>query len=131
MITNTTSLSPVIYKRPLAAANATAKLKHKKYDNLAASLGQTFSALVMETYGGMNEDFHQLIDRIIECAHNNQQLSHQQAVNLKVFGYCSIAAALHRGNGLLSRRMFQVQGIDTMQLSSMRAHRRLDFSRIA
>jgi hypothetical protein len=118
-------------KRPLAAANATAKAKHKKYDSLAASLGQTFSALVMETYGGMNQEFHQLIDRIIECAQTNQQFSHQQAVNLKVFGYCSIAAALHRGNGLLSRRMFQVQGIDAMQLSSMRAHRRLDFSRIA
>ena len=115
-------------KRPLAAAHAMAQTKHKKYDSLAASLDHTFSALVMETYGGMNEDFHTLIDQLVETAHNNQHMSQQQAINLKVYAYCSLAAALHRGNGLLSRRMFQIHSVERMQLNSMRAHRRLDFS---
>ena len=55
-------------KRSLAAADAVAKIKHKKYDGLAASLDQTFSALVMETYGGMHADFHRLIDSVVESA---------------------------------------------------------------
>ena len=65
-------------KQPLAAANATAKLKHNKYDNLAASLGHTFSALVMETYGGMNEDFHQLIASLnVHTTTNNYLIKKQ------------------------------------------------------
>ena len=58
--------------------------KHKKYDSLATSLDQNFSALVMETYGGMHADFHHLIDSAVENARNNQQLHHQAAINLKV-----------------------------------------------
>ena len=118
-------------KRPLAAADAVAKTKHKKYDGLAASLDQTFSALVMETYGGMHADFHSLIDSVVENARNNQQLHHREAINLKVYGYCSLAAALHRGNGLLSRRMFQISSIDDINIASASTHRRLDFLNVA
>ena len=39
-------------KRPLAAANATAKLKHNKYDNLAASLGHNINT---KTYKHKNK----------------------------------------------------------------------------
>ena len=86
--------------------------------------------MVMETYGGMHVDFHHLIDSVVENARNNQQLHHQEAVNLKVYGYCSLAA-LHRGNGLLSRRMFQISSIDEVNLAAASAHRRLDFVNVA
>ena len=119
------------HKRSLAAADAVAKAKHKTYDSLATSLDQNFSALVMETYGGMHADFHHLIDSAVENARNNQQLHHQAAINLKVFGYCSLAAALHRGNGLLARRMFQISSIEDVPVTSSVAHRRLDFVNFA
>ncbi len=61
------------------------------------------------------DEFRMLVDGLVEEAQEHQGLSMQQAKELKIFVYGAIAVALHRGNGLLARRMFQVPSIEDMR----------------
>src|SRR5947209_4736906 len=62
----------------------------------------------------MHHEFHCLIDSMVEKANDLQLLSHQQATDMKLHAYCVLAAALHRGNSLLARRMFQIPSVDDL-----------------
>jgi hypothetical protein len=99
----------------LDAARGMLDEKRKKYTGLARVVGYRFIGVIIETPGGMVDEFRALVDGLVEEAQEQQGLSMQQAKELKIFVYGAIAVALHRGNGLLARRMFQVPSIEDMR----------------
>lgn len=106
----------------LDAARGMLDDKRKKYNGLAKIVGYRFIGLIVETYGGMVDEFHMLIDALVEEAMDHQQLSLTQAKQLKIFTYGAISAALHRGNGLLARRLYQVPSVDDISFSDFSHH---------
>jgi anthranilate/para-aminobenzoate synthase component II len=106
----------------LDAARGMLDDKRRKYVNLANIIGYRFVGLIIETYGGMVDEFRMLIDGLVDEAQDHQQLSIIHAKQLKVFTYGAIAVALHRGNGLLARRLYQVPSVEDISFSDYSHH---------
>ena len=99
-------------KTPLHAASLMLKTKHEKYRGLAAVIGYGVVGLIMETYGAMAPEFRELVEQLVGDVMRNEQLSLAQAKQLQIHTFASLAVALHRGNGVQARLMFQPLSIE-------------------
>lgn len=88
------------------------KTKHEKYRGLADVIGYGVVGLIMETYGAMAPEFRSLVESLVGDAMRNEQLSLTQAKQLQIRTFAALAVALHRGNGLQARSMFQPLSIE-------------------
>ena len=98
--------------KPLFSAESMLSDKHAKYRDLATVISYEFVGLIMESYGAMVPEFRSLVESLVQAATRHSQLSLAQAKQLQIYSFASIAVALHKGNGLLARRMFQVSSIE-------------------
>ena len=101
---------------PLAAGEAMLRVKHSKYQDLAAVLSYDFVGLITETYGAMVPEFQALVESLVQEAMRHNDLSLAQAKQLQIYTFAAIAVALHRGNAAQARCMFQPSSDDEFQV---------------
>jgi len=111
------TLMPAAAVTPLSAALSMLADKHTKYRDLATVISYEFVGLIMESYGAMVPEFRSLVESLVQTAMRHSQLSLAQAKQLQIYSFASIAVALHKGNGLLARRMFQVSSVEDVVFS--------------
>ena len=101
--------------QPLSAAKVMLQDKHNKYRELAGIVSYDFVGTIMETYGGMVDEFRRLIESLVEQAARNEQLSLAHAKQLQIHTFAALSAALHRGNAAQARLMFQLPSVEDRQ----------------
>ena len=98
------------------------KDKHNKYRVLAGVVSYDFVGTIMETYGGMVDEFRKLIESLVEQAARNDQLSLSHAKQLQIHTFAALSAALHRGNAAQARLMFQLPSVEDRQAQPFQHH---------
>ena len=93
-------------RRQLGAANARARSKSKKYEEVAASEMCTFTPFVCETYGAVHTDVFELVRKILlnsEVYSDAMGLKNPLSMGLSDFIQI-ISVALQRGNAMIVRQ---------------------------
>lgn len=93
----------------LSAADTRFRLKHNKYDGIAAREGGQFIALVCETYGAMTHEFSSFLQQIITSASQTQHITPQQQQHMLTHAFTAVAFALLRGNAGMARKLVTPQ----------------------
>jgi len=97
-------------KAPLSAAATREKLKHHKYDAVAAKEHARFIPLVMESYGAFGREFDSFLSSLASAAAVHNALNEGEMKRWMKDARWDIAMALQRGNAFMALRTCRAVG---------------------